>query len=81
MEYCKLIYNFINNTIPVCLNSFFTSASQHGHATRSSQHNGLTVLHFDQSSSPLTFYGPLFWNKLCTSLPHHLACILQSFKQ
>jgi len=66
LESCKLIFKFLNGKLPNILCNLFHKPN-HTHLTRHAD-NGVESIHFHQSSSPITFFGPQFWNKHCTQI-------------
>ena len=62
LESCKLIYNFLNETVPKSLSDLFKRSAT-TRATRQTIQNGISNIYPNQADTPLMFYGPQIWNK------------------
>ena len=67
LECGKLIYKYVNKVSAKYLYTIFSKPS-HSLGTRQPAKNSLTTLVFDNSPSPIRFYGPHIWNQQCLNI-------------
>ena len=64
LESCKLIYNFVNNSLPLSFEHLFKRKGKANHHTRLNSLGVIKNIHHTDANSPIMFYGPQFWNHL-----------------
>ena len=66
-ESSKLIFTFLNGSLPLHIQSLFSKTSNiHNHQTRQADNKGIFVPHQYNHSFPLLNMAPLIWNQHCS---------------